>query len=170
MEKRYGKDGQLGQALKKFATPELQKKFLASDEGLRLRERAYYGFFEITPYGIPYAVAGLLYLWLAAPGLLPGQGKVTSADKGAEGASKAGLLRGAGSKEQVTAASLARRGRPIFVMRVAPSSSAANKSVRVAGLKGLDGAFLVAVGRLGHLVSLIRFLFYFFFRERASER
>ena len=54
----------------------------------------------------------------------------------------------------MTAASLAKRGRPIFVMRVAPSSSVANKSVRVAGLKGLDGAFLVAVGRLGHLVSL----------------
>ena len=72
MEKRYGKDGQLGQALKKFATPELQKQFLASDEGLRLRERAYYGFFEITPYGIPYAVAGLLYLWLASPALGPG--------------------------------------------------------------------------------------------------
>ena len=68
MEKRYGKDGQLGQALKKFANTELQKQFLASDEGLRLRERAYYGFFEITPYGIPYAVAGLLFLWLAAPG------------------------------------------------------------------------------------------------------
>ena len=160
MEKRYGKDGQLGQALKKFATPELQKQFLASDEGLRLRERAYYGFFEITPYGIPYAVAGLLFLWLAAPGLLPGQGKVTAAtDDDKSGDSKTGtgglLLRGAGSKGQLTASSLARRGRPIFVMRVSPSSSVANKSVRVAGLKGLDGAFLVAVGRLGHLVRVL---------------
>ncbi len=167
MEKRYGKDGQLGQALKKFATPELQKQFLASDEGLRLRERAYYGFFEITPYGIPYAVAGLLYLWLASPGLLPGQGKVSAADEGAAGGggSKAGggLLRGAGSKERVTASSLARRGRPIFVMRVSPSSSVANKSVRVAGLKGLDGAFLVAVGRLGHLVRVLLFFHSLFF-------
>ena len=157
MEKRYGKEGKLGEALKKFSSAAERKAFLASDAGIALRERANYGFFDISPYGIPYAVAGLLYLWLT-PGILPGgtgnnSAGATAGRGGASSRSGAGgFLRGAGSKDQLTASSLARRGRPIFVMRVSPSSSVANKSVRVAGLKGLDGAFLVAVGRLGHLV------------------
>jgi len=148
----------------------LQEKRYAKDPA-----KAKYGFFEITPYGITYAVAGLLYLWLAAPRLLPGASGRSAEEKAAARAALqgGGELSDAEGKATATAlgsvptipeggptggtgGAFAFKGRPFFAVRVTPGSPVAGASVRVAGLKGLDSLFLVATGRGGvlqHAVS-----------------
>ena len=91
------------------------------------KAKASFAFFEITPFGIPYAVFGLLYLWFASGYLLPG------------------------ARQHARRAT----GAPIFAVRVLPGSSAANRTVRTAGLKGLDALFLVSVGRQGHITHAV---------------
>ena len=146
----------------------LQEKRYAKDPA-----KARYGFFEITPYGITYAVAGLLYLWLAAPGLLPGASGRTPEEKAAAAAAKslqgggefsdAEGKAGAGAVPTIpedgpaggAAGAFAFKGRPFFAVRVTPGSPVAGASVRVAGLKGLDSLFLVATGRGGVLTHAV---------------
>lgn len=117
MEKRYLDPAKL--------PPKTEAGFAAALAAAK--QKASFGFFDITPYGIPYAVFGLLYLWFASGRLLPG--------------ARQNARRAAGA--------------PIFALRLLPGSPAANKTVRAAGLKGLDALFLVSVGRQGHLTHAV---------------
>eukprot|EP00892_Ulva_mutabilis_P000905 jgi/Ulvmu1/10815/UM069_0051.1 len=79
--------------------------------------------FDLTPYGVPVALAGILYLVLFAPRLLPGKAKTVSPDGDSlEGAFLVGL-------------------------QVRSTSPAAGHTVAEAGLRGLGGVFLTSVRR-----------------------
>lgn len=88
-------------------------------------ENARFGFFDITPYGISYAVFGFLYIAIAARWLLP-----------------SGLM----SKQEHGL---------VMAMRIKPGSGMHHKTVRQAGLKGMEELFLVSVSRDGHMMHAV---------------
>ncbi|CAG1006468.1 Sodium-dependent dicarboxylate transporter SdcS [Myxococcaceae bacterium] len=86
------------------------------------------GFFELAPVGVPVAAAGLLYLVLAAPRLLP---------------DRRDLAEEMGEHRREYTAS----------MRVDPSGPLVGRSVAEAGLRNLPGLFLVEIDRGAHVVT-----------------
>jgi di/tricarboxylate transporter len=84
--------------------------------------------FEITPIGLPVALVGLLTLILTAPFLLPSR---LSPRQGAE----------AGRREFAVC------------MRVLANGPLCNKSVEQAGLRGLEGVYLVSIDRDGEQIA-----------------
>lgn len=85
------------------------------------------GVFEITPVGLPVAVAGVIVLAVLAPRLLPDR-----------------VAAGEAMRES------ARRYR--VVMRIDPDGPLVGRTIGEAALRELDGVFLAAVERDGHLV------------------
>lgn len=86
------------------------------------------GVFEITPVGVPVAVAGVAVMALVVPRLLP--------DRTAAGES----MRATARRYQIQ-------------MVVDPSGPLVGKSVREAGLRDLDGVFLASIVRSGRAVE-----------------
>ncbi|MGH9025994.1 MAG: SLC13 family permease [Acidimicrobiia bacterium] len=86
--------------------------------------------FEITPVGLPIAIGGAVLLVLLTPRLLPRRESLEQ--------------RSGGAREFTVE------------MEVRPGSSMAGKSIADAGLRNLDGVFLVAIERGGHVVAPVR--------------
>jgi len=84
--------------------------------------------FELAPVGIPICLAGLAYLVLAGPRLLPA--RKDPAEQFGE-----------------------RRREYTVAMRVEPRSPLAGRSIEDAGLRHLPGLFLVEVDRNGHSIA-----------------
>jgi di/tricarboxylate transporter len=88
------------------------------------------GLFEITPVGFPIAIAGAILLVILTPRLLPRRATQNESGRGVR---------------EFTVEMEVRRG-----------SSLAGRSVADAGLRNLEGVFLVAVERDGHLLAPVR--------------
>ena len=86
------------------------------------------GFFELLPVGLPIALVGLLYIVLVAPRLLPAR---------RESAGELGERR-----REYTAA-----------MRVEPECRLVGQTVEGAGLRQLQGLFLVEIERVGRTIT-----------------
>ena len=86
------------------------------------------GFFELLPVGLPVALAGLAYLVLVAPRLLPARREPA-------------LELGRARREYTS------------VMRVAAHCGLIGQSVEQAGLRQLPGLFLVEIERQGHTLT-----------------
>lgn len=84
--------------------------------------------FEITPVGLPLAIAGIALLVLVSPALLPRRLSPTEADTG--------------TTREFT-----------LEMQVAPGSPLANRTVTEAGLRNLEGVFLLEVERHGDVIA-----------------
>ena len=85
------------------------------------------GLFDLGLYGVPVALAGVAYVLLASPFLLPkGARRIGGATKADQGEDEEDLLVGA---------------------RVEGWSSAVGHTVAASGLRGLPGLYLVSVRR-----------------------
>jgi di/tricarboxylate transporter len=87
--------------------------------------------FEITPVGLPIAVAGAFLLVLLAPRLLPRREPLDE--------------RPGGGVREFT-----------VEMEVSPGSALVGTTIADAGLRNLEGVFLVAIERGGHVVAPVR--------------
>jgi len=96
---------------------------LLTDAGMRPL-----GFFELTPAGVPIALAGLLYLVLVAPRLLPDR-------------KEPGEVLGERRREYIAA------------MRIESDCPLAGQTVEEAGLRQLEGLFLVEIDRGGRVIT-----------------
>lgn len=88
------------------------------------------GFFDVATVGLPVLLAGLVYVWLASPFLLPDRGRAETA------------------LERVRDYSV--------VMRVEPGSPLGGRSLEAAGLRHLPGLFLAEIERGGLTLPAVR--------------
>jgi di/tricarboxylate transporter len=86
--------------------------------------------FEITPVGLPIAIAGVILLVLLSPRLLPRR-ETPGQESG-------------GAREFTVE------------MEVQPRSALEGRTVADAGLRNLEGVFLVAIERAGHVLAPVR--------------
>jgi di/tricarboxylate transporter len=86
------------------------------------------GFFELFPVGLPIAAAGLLYLYLISPKLLP-------------------------ARREPAEVLGARRREYTATMIVQSGSSLAGQTIEQAGLRHLPGLFLVEIDREGRILT-----------------
>lgn len=89
------------------------------------------GLFEIGMVGLPYALVGVIYLWLLGPKLLPNRQELLE-------------QLGESRREYLTE------------MRVEANCPLIGKSVEASSLRGLNGLFLIEIDRQGELISPVK--------------